>query len=204
MNLNLNRESLCWTSPRSTVRAQGYRSVTQASKCQLKNRLTAAILVETVEWVKTRLLLIVSLERVTGLKIGVLHDCDPAGPGDKEERQLDLNYRSPADKGHSKLNNFCKALPLPTFHEHWCSLGHCNLWTFIIYAVQANQSTTISETSQSTPFDLCTYCHSFVFPVNQDSEGKGSFLQGEEEWTIVKRGNEGRSLLKSQTWFRAT
>lgn len=46
---------------------------------------TAAVLVEIVEWVKTRLLLLVCLERVVGLQVGVLHD--PAGPEGKEVKE---------------------------------------------------------------------------------------------------------------------
>lgn len=38
------------------------------------------VLVEIVERVEARLLLLVRLERVAGLKVGVLHDGDPAGP----------------------------------------------------------------------------------------------------------------------------
>lgn len=42
---------------------------------------TAAVLVEIMQRVETRLLLLVCLERVAGLQIGVLHD--PAGPTGK-------------------------------------------------------------------------------------------------------------------------
>lgn len=40
------------------------------------------VLVQVVQQVETRLLLLVGLERVAGLQIGVLHD--PAGPGEEE------------------------------------------------------------------------------------------------------------------------
>lgn len=40
---------------------------------------TAAIFVEIVKRVETGLLLLVCLERVASLKVGVLHDCGPAG-----------------------------------------------------------------------------------------------------------------------------
>lgn len=61
---------------------------------------TAVVLVEIVEWVKARLLLLVCLERVAGLEIGMLHDRDPARPGERdrtpERKQTDDSNRSTA------------------------------------------------------------------------------------------------------------
>ena len=38
------------------------------------------VLVEVVQGVKARLLLLTGLQRVPGLEVWVLHVCDPAGP----------------------------------------------------------------------------------------------------------------------------
>lgn len=51
----------------------------------LRSRRTAAVLVEVVERVEARLLLLVRLERVAGLEVGLLHGRDPAGPGGTAE-----------------------------------------------------------------------------------------------------------------------
>lgn len=54
---------------------------------QCENGRTAAVLVEIMERVEARLLLLVCLERVAGLEIGVLHDRDPAGPEESKGDQ---------------------------------------------------------------------------------------------------------------------
>ena len=43
------------------------------------------VLVEVVQWVKARLLLLTGLQRVVGLEVWVLHVCDPAGPEKRGE-----------------------------------------------------------------------------------------------------------------------
>lgn len=54
----------------------------KGSEVLTESRHTVFILVETLERVKTCLLMIFTLEWMAGLKIGMLHDCDPAGPGE--------------------------------------------------------------------------------------------------------------------------
>lgn len=52
---------------------------------------TAAIFVEIVKRIETRLLLLVCLERVASLKIRVLHDHDPTGPGQRDKTGKNQN-----------------------------------------------------------------------------------------------------------------
>lgn len=61
---------------------------------------TAAVLVEVIERVEARLLLLVRLERVAGLEIGVLHGRDPAGPGGKWKE----NREKPEKRNGKKLH----------------------------------------------------------------------------------------------------
>lgn len=61
-------------------------------KCRLLEAglRTAAVLVKIMQRVETRLLLLICLERVTGLQIGVLHD--PAGPEGQGGKKQNIGH----------------------------------------------------------------------------------------------------------------
>lgn len=69
---------------------------------------TAAVLVEVIEWVDARLLLLVRLERVAGLEIGVLHGRDPAGPGGKWKDTREKPEKRNGEKLHVKSHGSAK------------------------------------------------------------------------------------------------
>lgn len=69
---------------------------------------TAAVLVEVIERVDARLLLLVRLERVAGLEIGVLHGRDPAGPGGKWKDTREKPEKRNGEKLHVKSHASAK------------------------------------------------------------------------------------------------